>query len=71
MAVRVDETWRQEYLDLCEHEVKNHTRIQFLTQDTQGRPMLEYTFGSGTGWTIGRPTFCSFLAGAALSSCAD
>ena len=66
-----DEAWRQRYLDLCGQEVKDHTAIQFLTQDTQGRPMLEYTFGSGTGWTTGRPTFCYFQASAALSTFAD
>ena len=66
-----EEAWRQRYLDLCEQEVKNHTAIQFLTQDMQGCPMLEYTFGSGTGWTTGRPTFCHFPAGAVLSICPD
>lgn len=66
-----DEAWRQRYLDLCEQEVKDYTAIQFLTEDTQGRPMLEYTFGSGTGWTTGRPTFYYFRTGAALSICAD
>ena len=66
-----DEAWRQRYLDLCEQEVKDYTAIQFLTQDTKGRPMLEYTFESGTGWTTGRPTFYYFRTGTALSVCAD
>ena len=66
-----DEDWRQSYLDLCEQEVKDHTAIQFLTQDKHGRPMLEYTFGSGTGWTTGRPAFYYFRAGAALSIIAN
>lgn len=53
------------YEKLCEEEVLKLTGIKFRTKDGKDRPILEFDFREGSGWSFGE------LRKQALALCVD